>query len=361
MRVNIRKLKGLLWLLCVVVLALGCWTFWGIYQDKQTGRYESRKSTDIQKIFESEQSIAEAPPPTTYYPADARDSLWLARIDGTVEPPPAQPKDDSKTDDTPKKIVVPNLETVIDVSLIVSSDEPSGRFIAVEYDADLTPGGAAAVAAASAAGRSPSVAAAGAPPISKERRMHLAEGESLRPPWDGAPYNGRVEKISRQEVTFHWGEGEVVLRPQLGATGDATPLSEFDIPEIADVLANVEVQDERQVLPDGSILMGRTDLAAIREDAGKLLGEDVVAQSVTPDASKEGDSNSYILLKNVAPNSLAAKYGFKSGDHVISVNGIPMPSVTAAMNWAKANSDLPTYVVVYERLGQKVTATFHVK
>lgn len=349
MRMNIRKVKGLLWLLCVLVLALGAWTFWGIYRDKQAGRYEPRKMSEVRDLFEREQGSAEAPPRTTYYPKVSRDALSNARIDGSVKPPPevaATPKAPSEA----PKTVVPPLDSVIDISLIVSSDEPASRFIAVEYDADR------AVGSAGSPG-TPRPAVVAMPAGSKVSRLHLREGEPLREPWDGEPYHGRVQSIGPQEVVFRWGDGEVSLHPDLGVTGADPPVSDFSVTARVDVTADVPVQDERQVLPDGSFLMGREDKDKIRDDTSRILSEDIVAQSVTE--AERG--HSFILLKNVAETSIVAGYGFKSGDRIISVNGIPMPSVTAAVNWAKANGDLPTYVIVAERLGNPFTTTIHVK
>jgi S1-C subfamily serine protease len=77
-------------------------------------------------------------------------------------------------------------------------------------------------------------------------------------------------------------------------------------------------------------------------------------------AAQRGRS-SLEVVEDPPPGSLAAAYGVKAHDRLISVNGIPLSSMSAAANWFKANDSLHEYVIVYERAGEKQTMTIYNK
>jgi hypothetical protein len=243
--------------------------------------------------------------------------------------------------------VVPDLSTILDVGLIVYSGNPVERFVALTYQAD----------AGKAAGGTP--AAGGLPTAGKQVRLHLSEGDPLKPPYDVAPYNGKVLRIGLQEVVFQWGEvgQEVKLTPGLGSDGKGLTMDQFHVSPVEDPSAGVAVAEQSTQLKEGHWLMGTKDLARIKEDPQRFLSEELNVRSVT--ASSGGRTE--LEVPEVKDGSLAAQYGVKSGDKIISVNGFPMSSISAAINWAKANPDLPEYVVAYDHAGQTKVVTIHVK
>lgn len=350
LRINIRKTKGLLWLGCLAALGYAGWSFYEIYEWDRTGKYKARSHAEIRGILESQQEASDAPQKQTFYPEKARKALWGARIDGSLPPPPVTQDDlDRIKDQKPVKEPLKALDQVLEINLIVWSPDASSRLIEVTYLEDKQ-GGGGSVAGRAVTGSSASV--------SKENRMHLAEGELLRGEWGEGRYNGRVLAIGPQEARFHWGEDEATLTPQLGVSGQGTPASEFDIPVEIDLVAALDEAPETTItLDDGSFVMGQDHLERIKNDGQSIFEQEVTVRTVTqPDRA-----HSFIELVNVQSGSVLDSYGFQSGDKIISVNGIPMPSLASAINWGKANSNLPSYTVVYERLGKQYTAVVHVK
>jgi hypothetical protein len=337
LRFNIRKVKQLVWLLCVATLGYAGWTFFDIYSKKEAGDYSPRKSTIFRDVLQRDIGDASRDRgDEAFYPPERYEQTWKTLVSGEVresavaeqEPPPEPPK--------PK---LPELETIAKVNLVFYSADPVSRFIALSYKGEEASGGQAGAAG-------------------KARRLHLSEGDPLRPPYDDSPYNGRVLAIGLQEVTFQWGEGEVVLTPRLGADGAGVPQSQFEVDEYEDLAAKVPEAPEQSVeLAPGQWLMGTQDIERLSQDPQTFLTEQVNVRTITmPDGGR-----SQLEITHVEPGSVAAKYGAQPKDRIISVNGIPMNSVAGAVAWFKQNSDLPAYDVVYERAGKQQSLTIHVK
>jgi C-terminal processing protease CtpA/Prc len=111
-----------------------------------------------------------------------------------------------------------------------------------------------------------------------------------------------------------------------------------------------------QVAP-GEWVIGSRDIEKVRVDPQRFLAEELNVRTVTMPKGER----TQLEINHVEDGSLAATYGARKGDRIISVNGIPMSSIAGAINWFKQNSDLPTYVVVFERSGQEQSLTIHVK
>jgi hypothetical protein len=333
LRINIRKLKQLVWLLGVVTLAYAGWTFFEIYSKKESGNYNPRKSTYFRDVLQSKINDATRDQRNKeFYPPARYEHTWKTLVSYEVRttdaptppPPPEQPVQK-----------LPELGTIAKVNLVFYSTDPVSRFIALSYPAEK-----------------------GAEAAGKTRRLHLSEGDPLRPPYDEAPYNGRVVSIGMQEVTFQWGDGEVVLTPKLGTGGEGVPLSRFEVAEYEDLVGKVPDAPVQSVeLKPGQWLMGTQDIEQLSKDPQNFLTEQVNDKTITmPDGGR-----SQLEITHVEPGSVAAKYGAQPNDRIISVNGIPMNSVAGAVGWFKQNSGLPTYEIVYERVGQQKTLTIHVK
>jgi len=335
-RVNIRKLKQTLWLLGVLAFAYSGWTFYDIYSAKKAGTYNPRKKDVFASIVTRDiDEAARAKPKVVGYQSDRYTKLWETLLNGELR---KGPDDDVKpVDTTPPVPVVPELSTVIQITTVLFSEEPLGRFVALTYKDE----------------------AGGAQGAGKQRRLHLSEGDPLKAPYDAAPYNGKVTSIKAQEVTFHWGEGEVTLTPQLGTGGKGLPFDQFAVRPKDDPLAALPEAPVKSVeLSPGKWVIGTDDIARIQGDAQSFLSKELNVRTITPPS---GGRSSLEVVEDPPPGSLAAAYGVKAHDRLISVNGIPLSSMSAAANWFKANDSLHEYVIVYERAGEKQTMTIYNK
>jgi hypothetical protein len=362
-RINIRKVKALVWLASSATFVFAGWTFYDIFTQKQAKHYENRsRDFFVQQVLKANVREQAGPSQKPFYAKERYEKLWDTLIDGSIRV--VEPAPGDKQPDVVKKPEAPPIDTVVDVGLILWSPEPESRFVAITYKTPGAPGTPAAggapgsPAAAAAAGAAAAVAVSGE---GKELRLHLSEGDPLKPPFDGQPYNGKVLSIALQEVTFQWGEGEVTVTPGLGVNGSGEPLRLFTVPSPEDVAAGItERPDTTTQIRPGHWLMGSQDLARVNRDPQHFLEEQINVRTVSPAA---GGNSSLKLTSDPPAGSLAAQFGAKKGDKIISVNGIPMSSLSSAINWFKQNSDLPNYVVVYEPAGtgKQETITIHVK
>jgi hypothetical protein len=334
LRINIRKLKQLVWLLAIVTLGYAGWTFFDIYSKKESGNYNPRKSAIFREVLQRNiNDTTREQRNKSFYPPERYDRIWKALVSGEVRPSDV-PEDDWPPPPPPEP-ELPKLETIAKVNLVFYSLEPVSRFVAVSYADDATK-----------------------VTQGKSRRLHLSEGDPLRPPYDEAPYNGRVVSIGLQEVTFQWGDEQVVLTPKLGSDGAGVPISRFDVAEYEDLVADVAEAPEQSVeLEPGQWLMGTQDIERLSKDPQNFLTEELSVRTIT----MSDGGRSQLEITHVEPGSVAELYGAQPKDRIISVNGIPMNSVPGAVAWFKQNSGLPAYDIVYERAGQEKSLTIHVK
>lgn len=344
-RINIRKTKGLIWLLGAGAFVFAGWTFYDIFTQKQDKHYDARSSSYFKKEV-LQRNVPDQPVSTAkkFYPREDYEKLWDCLIDGTVRP--SAPSGDQVIKQEEVKPQAPPIDTIVQIGLIVWSAQPAERFAAITYKT----------------GGSAPPAPAGAPPTtvaSKQERLHLSEGDPLQPPYDAAPYNGKVLKIAEQEVTFFWGEGEVTITPKLGRDGTGQPARVFGVsgPEEDPAAALAQSPEATTQLKPGHWIIGTKDRERADKDLKIFLDEELNVRTITP----SGGGRSSLELTDVKPGSLAAQFGAQKGDRIISVNGIPMSSYSGAVSWFKQNSGLPSYVVVYERNGKQDTVTIHSK
>ena len=342
LRVNIRKLKQLLWFSGVLAFAYAGWTFYDIYSAKQAGEYTARKLKVFEDILKRDMNEASRNKhKAAVYPPTRYDKVWLALVNGEVRKGPEEDVPDGPTE--PAAPVVPPLADVIDISTVLYAQDPVLRFVALSYKDEAAAGGAAGAAGAGG----------------KVRQLHLSEGDPLKPPYDAPPYNGKVLAIGPQEIKFQWGEGDATVTPQLGVGGQGLPFDRFAVPDAEDPLAAIEQAPAQSVeLSPGKWIIGTDDIARIERDPQAFLAEELKVRTVTP---PNGGRSSLEVLEDPPPGSLAAAYGVKAKDRLISVNGIPMSSLSAAANWFKSNDGLSEYVIVYERAGEQHTMTVYAK
>ncbi len=337
---NIRKLKSLLWLTAFLALLLAGYTFWDIYMGKtQEMRYESKDDDhyDIVRDRDIDRDKSFTAGPTSYAASDY-EQIWLARIDGSVEPVIKLDEGTDKLAEENKVVILESIEDVVQVGMLLWSSDPLSRLIAVEYTNE-----------------GPGSSAVNAEGGVKKRRLHLTEGEPLREPYDAAPYFGKVLSIGQQEVIFQWGEDEVPMTPGLDSSGDGMPIDKVTFKDTDALLADVgEWPDDTLRRDDGSYLIGTNDRDEMAE-SGDALKNQLNARAVTP----TGGGRSSIELTDVKPGSMPARFGFKTGDRIISVNGHPMGSVAEAINWGKNNPNEPQYNVLWQRLGVEQTTVIY--
>ena len=356
LRINIRRAKLLIWLVSAAAFAFAGWTFYDIFTQKQAKHYEPR-TRDFFKTQVLLVNVHNQPQATkkAFYKPEDYEKLWDVLIDGSIREKPKGPEDTPvAVEEKPK---APPIDSVVQVGLIVWAPEPALRFAAITYK---TGAGGAAAAPAPAAGAAGAAAASAAATVSgKENRLHLSEGDPLQPPYCDPPCNGKVLRIDQQEVTFQWGDGEATVTPNLGRDGSGKPLRLFEVPppdaDPADAVAAAPAETTK--LKEGHWIIGTNDRDRAGKDLQGFLDQEINVRTITP----SGGGHSSLEITGVKPNSLAAQFGAQNGDRILSVNGIPMNSMSGAVNWFKQNSDLPAYVVIFERNGKQDSLTFHVK
>lgn len=329
---TIRKLKALLWILCLVALLGAGYTFYGIWQGKQDDRYTARAQEYFNDLIKSRTGEVESTRSSERYPESRYASLWEANIIGKEEPK-VDPSAKAPGSEGPRKPAVLPIDQVLGVGAIVWSDDPLLRMVKLIYKDAGPPTGA----------------------TSKTRYLWVNEGQSLKPPYDEAPYFAKLLSIDEQTATFQWAEGEQVVNPGLGPEGDQQPLKDIEITLEGDPLAGLEELPEESIELEESVwVMGTKDRAELTADPEKLLREDISFRTVPP--PKEG-GRSALELREVKPDSLPARYGLVSGDRILSVNGVPMSSEASAINYYKQNPDVYSYHIVYERRGAQHSIT----
>ena len=343
MRFNIRRMKALVWVLCLLALAMAGWTFFEIYSAKTEGEFAPRTGQYFLGLVQPPDESKAARKAKPFYPEERYKALWEARVDGSVRPKPGPDAGGSQGGEIPQAAPkLPDLGSIVSIASIVWSAAGEDRFIAVTYQQPGAPTGGAAPVTDSG----------------KVSQLHLSEGDPLKPPYDTSPYNGRVVSIGMQEVVFRWGEEDVKITPKLQSDGEGIPISQWSPKEAEDLAAEFPAAPESttQVRP-GTWVLGTRDIDAARQDPQAFLEQQLRVRTVTP---KDGQ-RTLLELTDVPDGSLAKQFGFAPKDKIISVNGVPMSSLSSAINWYKQNPDLPVYDIVYESLGQQKTLTIVVK
>lgn len=328
LRVNIRHVKGVVYVACVLAAAGAVVQFLELYTAKKEKRFTAREDAVYRELLHRDLSGAQVQLGTDLPGQAVLDSLHLARVDGSLPPQAEEAPEADLTEATTSEVAVTPLEDVLQLGMVLYHEAPAHRLIAITFAED-----------------------AQVDIQSKEHRLYFGEGDTLLPPYDAEPYLGRVEAIGLQEVTFSWGGEQVVISPALGVEGDAPPLSEFDVAAVRDPWEGRDVlPDESLELEPGVWLIGREDREHVSRNLDALLDSEMSMRTI----HKPEGGASELEVTGVAPDSLPARLGVESGDRIISVNGIPMPSVAAAINWGKANPDLPRYEIRLERRGKPI-------
>jgi len=328
-RVNIRQVKALVYVACALAAGGAVMQFWELYTAKREKRFAPRPREVYRELLYRDLSGATVDIGADLPDQEVLDSLHLARVDGSMPPEvdETEPAEEEGAAGAEQVQITP-VEDVLELGMVLYHEVPAHRLVAITYAED-----------------------AQVDPQTKERRLYYAEGDTLLPPYDDEPYHGRVVGIGMQEVTFSWGGEEVEVTPQLGTEGTAAPLADFEVPEQADPWEGYETLPAESVeVEPGVWLIGREDRQHVRRNFDRILSEEVSLRTI----HKPSGGASELEVTDVAPRSLPARLGVETGDRLISVNGIPMPSIAAAINWGKANPDLPRYEIRFERRGKPI-------
>lgn len=338
MRINIRQVKALIWVLCLVALGAAGWAFWTVYENTKVKRvYDPWEAGKYSQLLKS-QIEGGREPIIIGYDEGRQEAIWNAIVDGTLRPEPEDPGERAAREQQVevKKVVKP-IDQVLEVGLIVHSGDRLARQAAVAYlpTANITS-------------------------QAKATRMYLTEGSMLDAPYDADPYFGEVVEIGPQQVVFSWGGENVPVTPKLGVEGTSTPLTDYTIPAAEDPRAELEEWPEETVVRTSAsgkrqALIGSTSVDRIRTDPQKHLLDDVRTRPFIP----AGGGQTQLELTAVEEGSVAAEVGFESGDQIISVNGVPMSSIASAINWYNANPNEPSYTIVFQRFGKIDSITIY--
>jgi membrane-associated protease RseP (regulator of RpoE activity) len=352
-RINIRKAKALIWLAGATAFVFAGWTCYGIFRQKQDQHYEphSRGYFTSQVLLAGVHGQPQSPR-KQFATLEECQSLWDCLMDGSVRAPdgpaepPAGPALATQT--------LPPIDSIVQVGLIVWTMDPARRFAAITYKSGAgVPGGPSPIV-----GRLDSAAAAGATVPGKASMLHLSQGDPLEPPYCNPPFNGRIVRIDEQEVTCRWGDSEATITPSLGRDGTGQPNRMFDVPPEDDPSAALAVAPaESTKLQEGHWVIGSNDRERLSKDALQFLDQELNVRTITP----AGGGYSSLEITEVKPGSLAAQVGAQAGDRIVSINGIPMNSLSGAVNWFDQTPGQSQYVVVYDRHGKQDSLTFHVK
>src|SRR5262245_28592207 len=113
-RVNIRRVKQLVWLLCAATFAFAGWTFFDIYTSKERGDYTARKSAVFEEVLRKHvnDQAGRSRKANVFYPQERYVKLWEARVDGSRKPLPVEtPPEELAKIEKP----LPELGTILDV------------------------------------------------------------------------------------------------------------------------------------------------------------------------------------------------------------------------------------------------------
>jgi len=333
---SIRYLRSLVWISTLGVGGTSGWTFYSIFKDFRAGKFRPmRGPAPFQEIIESQRGESNADE-LTIRPLEHYAKLWNCPLHGHL-PEPVPPGPNGGVPPPPEPTLVP-IESAVKLHLFtVADEEKKTGIVAVSY-------------------RDDNQAA-----FSLDEYI-LAIGSPLMYPYDSAPFDGKLIAVSQKEgPVFLWGGEEVALdfdqkdkaaQPlsESGASNESGDVSLTDqdrssLDRYGGKETTVEVEKDMYVI-------GLKDQQGLSDDYSSYLRDAGVAEEL------DGKGGKKIAFKNVRPNGLASKtYGIKSGDVLVSINGVPVSSKSQAIRWVKDHPDLPKYVVVVNRIGQQITKT----
>lgn len=332
-RMNVRRLRLMVWLLTVSVAVLAGRTFMSIYLDVKKGKYEPTPYSDYVAIL-SEGQKESRPLPKIPLLASYQ-TLWRSPINGYVPPEPVA------VEPTGPEEVKPALQPIAEV-LVVKM---------ILCGADL------AMASVQYLDKSN-------PSVGIDENV-LSPGAVLKPPYDEEPFLGKVVAIEVEGVTFDWGGEQVVLRParledkpEKGLAAASQPRNSADndlSTKEREVLDRHRDRAETMQLAElgaNSYLVGQKDREFFASSSEDVFREIRIGQNNSPRGPE-------VTIQS-ASRRYSNSYGVQNGDTIVSINGVPVTSKSQAINWVRQNSELEKYTVVMRRRGKEISKTIFV-
>jgi|SoiMethySBSTD1v2_1073268.scaffolds.fasta_scaffold272301_2 hypothetical protein len=332
LRMQVRQLRGLIWVATLGLAALAGWNLWTIVQRMRAKQYEPKSPTYFEQLIGSASgSIDQGEVKLPDWEKDYKPILVETPINGYVKEPP-KPVAVEPTEKLPAE---KKISEVLTVTAIASAPDNGGRVVVKYKDDTVKP---------------------------TKDEIVLKVGASLTPPYDYDPFKGRLKEIRPDSAIFDWCGKDVEVHPPRQEDVAAAPKPEkaapgakFDATLSADERAKLEQNKEQKktvsYAPD-SYVVGTEDYNQISSDAEGYLKEARLSEIKNANGQKE------LTVGAIRPNSaLARTYGVQSGDSLISINGEPVSTKAQAYSYVREHSDLSKYVVVLRRKGREVTKT----
>ena len=320
LRVNVRKTKGLIWLMNVVVIICIILVFITIYKKDRGGDFRTRSSKFFRDKLLSQVS-EEKVRTDRVVNINRYAAIWGATIDGSRIKKPGGDTDLVTKKDPGRDPAA----DVIEVTMIVSSPKASEHGLArlnylktTEEQPELY------------------------------REYFAMEGDRLKPPYDGEPYFGKVIKIEPERVVFGWLGAEVSRIPKELHSAAATAPTKSPLEKYRRRPPEKTVKVE-----ENTWALSRNEYHEIKRNHEAILKQVNVSEIRNPKTGKKT-----VELTEVKEDSLVYKRGFRRGDRLKSINGFPVSTKAGAVNYVDSHPDLGTYVVEVDRMGKSVFMTF---
>ncbi len=333
---NIQSAKQLSWVVAAVLGGGLAWAAWSGNRAITAADASTLKEDQLRKMVEG---IKEPPPPRDEIVdyEDIKRTFHQLNWTGKETPKVAVAAADAPVQKPPAKPVAQLLKVLL---LKVDKSDPEQSLAFVKF---TEPGMTKTVAG------------------KKEQEAALRTGERLPAPHAYV----RVERIEDEAIVFAFdedGRAEEQLGParmqlgelftEVGPEGVRMPAVGVAIP----TSSRVYRPEETVMVGLNRYQIGTRDAEYVNQNYAQILSQEVrYAQHRDPVTGKYDG----IEIKEVKPNSTAAKFGVKSGDIVKSINGHPVSSVNEAISFAKNNNDkYDVWEVVIENMGKTSTVTY---
>ncbi|MEO0653123.1 MAG: PDZ domain-containing protein, partial [Planctomycetota bacterium] len=170
---------------------------------------------------------------------------------------------------------------------------------------------------------------------------------------DGEPDEEEDDQVARPPTAF---DGDTLI---VDATDGGAVVPDRDgdyFPPLGDDQYVGRGRDRTQEVRPNYFQVGVEDKRQFNENYLDILSTDVRTR-----AYRENGKAAGIQIQSVAPGSLAAQHGAKSGDVIKSINGNPVNSTQEAISYVKNNQgQYSTWEVVVWNSGKERTVTYNV-
>jgi len=331
MLLNVRKVKGIVWALVIFTIAGILFVLVDIIKKDRRGDFKSKQTRVFQAKLMSGYSdergtATKAKNINDYY------ALWKNRIDGSRRKDPNEEAANQKKEEIPKNEPISN---VLEVSMVLHSPgAPEESLVRILYTNDQ--------------------------PEEKSLTRHLwcKEGDPLNSPYDKAPRSGKIVRIEEDQVVFSWFGEETALGPKSFVSSADKVLARAQgkegFPEDPASKYRNKPPEETVEFKPGHYALSEKEYKDYTQNYESILGDVSLSTYRNPETGKES-----IKLGEVKENSIVHQRGARMGDILISINGIPVSSKAAAINYFKKNPDLGAYTVEIERQGRRIFKTFY--